>query len=158
MKTFSVQEITSKLNRLQSQLNIFIKKSPEQLEDFIFEHSKHVHGDHLTLVEVKYMATMMYGNVTGYQYKGLQLFPLITNKKKLDGKLQFLDLSENFLKRKIKLCQQVLDVYDKINPGESNQRANVVFELNCATIIQIKTNLNRNLIKQDEALVKFATW
>lgn len=69
-ENFSIQEMTSKLARLQNQLYSFVKKSPEQLEDFILEHSKHIHGDHLALIELKYMATMMYGNVKGYQYKG----------------------------------------------------------------------------------------
>lgn len=66
-----VQEITSKLSRLQSQLNSFIKKCPEQLEQFIFEHSKHIHDNHLLMVEAKYMLCLMYGNVAGYHYKGL---------------------------------------------------------------------------------------
>lgn len=71
-ENFSVhQEITSKLTRLQSQLNSFIRKCPEQLEKFLVEHSKHIHNDHLLMVEVKYMLSMMYGNVVGYQFKGL---------------------------------------------------------------------------------------
>lgn len=63
------------------------------------------------------------------------------------------DLSEKHLQRKIELCDNVLQVYDKIDPGESNQRANVVFELNCAQIISIKRKLKRKLIKRDQALV-----
>lgn len=66
-----MQEISSKLSRLQSQLNSFIKKCPEQLEQFIFEHSKHIHDNHLLMVEAKYMLCLMYGNVAGYHYKGL---------------------------------------------------------------------------------------
>jgi hypothetical protein len=69
--SFFSQEITSKLSRLQSQLSSFMKKCPEQLEDFVLEHSKHIHSDHALMVEAKYMLCLMYGNVVGYQYKGL---------------------------------------------------------------------------------------
>lgn len=68
---FVHQEITSKLTRLQSQLNSFIRKSPEQLEKFLLENSKHIHSDHLMMVEVKYIICLMYGNVVGFQFKGL---------------------------------------------------------------------------------------
>jgi hypothetical protein len=56
---------------LQNQLNSFIKKCPEQLEQFAFENSKHIHENHFLMVEAKYMLCLMYGNVAGYQYKGL---------------------------------------------------------------------------------------
>lgn len=122
------------------------------MDEFISEHSKHIHGDHLALVEGKYMATMMYGNIKGYQYKGWLNFPLII-KFFLTFDFSDSDLPEKFLQRKIDLCRNVLEVYDKIDPGESNQRANVIFELNCATIMQYKAKLSRNLIKKDDALV-----
>jgi hypothetical protein len=48
-----------------------MKKCPEQLEEFVLEHSKHIHSDHALMVEAKYMLCLMYGNVVGYQYKGL---------------------------------------------------------------------------------------
>lgn len=66
-----LQEITSKLNRLQTQLYSFIKKCPEQLEQFIFDNSKQIHDNHFVMVEAKYMLCLMYGNIAGYHYKGL---------------------------------------------------------------------------------------
>lgn len=74
------------------------------------------------------------------------------------SKMSFAEnLPEKLLQRKIELCENVLKVYDKIDPGESNQRTNVIFELNCATIFQTKRKLSRKLIKRDDAMVKIKT-
>lgn len=67
--------------------------------------------------------------------------------------LPFLDLKENQLQRKIELCQNLMEVYDKIDPGEANQRTNVAFELDCATIVNTKNRMKRNLIRKNEAVV-----
>lgn len=69
-KTLSIQEIATKLARLHNQLNSFMKKTPEKLEEVILECSKSIHNDHLALIEVKYMTAMMYGNIKGFHYKG----------------------------------------------------------------------------------------
>lgn len=63
------------------------------------------------------------------------------------------DLPENLLERKISLCETCLTTYDAVDPGEVNQRANVLFELNCARVIQVKRKLNRNLISREDAIV-----
>lgn len=69
-KSFSAQEMASKLARMQNQLKSLTKKTPETLEEFIFLSTKSVHVDHLAVVEAKYMTAMMYGNIKGFQYKG----------------------------------------------------------------------------------------
>lgn len=147
---FVHQEITSKLTRLQSQLNSFIRKCPEQLEKFLVEHSKHIHNDHLLMVEVKYMLSMMYGNVIGYQFKGLTFHFSICNAIR---SLTFPELPHQLLQRKIDICENVLRVYDAIDPGEASQRTNVLFELKCATIYQIKHKLNQKRIDKTQATV-----
>lgn len=53
----------------------------------------------------------------------------------------------------MEVCEEILKVYDKIDPGETSQRANVMFELNCARIIQTKAKLNDDCIKRDQAIV-----
>ncbi|CRK91470.1 CLUMA_CG005137, isoform A [Clunio marinus] len=128
---YSREEITSKLNCLQSQLNSFVRKNPNQLEEFLAEHSKCIHSDHLTMVEIKYMLCLMYGNVGGYHYK---------------------DLSESLLHRKIELCKNLIKVYNEIDPGEANQRTNVMFELNCALIVDTKAKFNCNSIERKKAV------
>lgn len=65
----------------------------------------------------------------------------------------FLDLPEPLLYRKIELCKNIIEVYDKVDPGEASQRMNVMFELNCATIIVSKMELERKRFKRDEAMV-----
>lgn len=164
---FFSQEITSKLSRLQSQLNSFIKKCPERLEEFVLEHSQHIHSDHALLVEVKYMLCLMYGNVVGYQYKGLTFqlvfyifsfsFFYVNSEHVSQFFFPFLplpDLSEQLLQRKIELCENLLRVYGAIDPGETDHKTNVTFELNCATIIQTKIKLQQSLVRKEEAMVR----
>lgn len=147
-----MQEVTSKLTHLQTQLKSFVKKSPEQLEKFVSENSQHIHGDHFLMVEVKYMLCLMYGNVVGYQYKGLAS-RWHDEFKLMSAIFISTDLSEQQLQRKIEICGNILRVYDAIDPGEANQRNNVMFELKCATIVQTKIKLSRNLIERQQAIV-----
>lgn len=49
-----------------------------------------------------------------------------------------LDLSNEQLKRKIDVCQDVIRIYDKVDPGQTSQRTNVLFELHSARIIEQK--------------------
>lgn len=55
--------------------------------------------------------------------------------------------------RKLQLCENILEIYNAIDPGRTNQRTNVVFELNCAKIIDARHKLNRNLITRTVAEV-----
>lgn len=64
-----------------------------------------------------------------------------------------LDLSVEKLRRKIELCKNVLAVYDKVDPGQTNQRTNVIFELNCAKIIECQLKYRQNLVNKLDALV-----
>lgn len=65
----------------------------------------------------------------------------------------FPDLSEQLLRRKMEICENILRVYDAVDPGEANQRNNVMFELKCATIIQTKIKLSQNVIERQQAIV-----
>lgn len=104
------------------------------------------------MVEAKYMLSLMYGNVAGFQYKGLH-FHVRCFMSSLFNSRNILDLSEKLLQRKIDLCRSILKVYDAIDPGETNQRLNALFELNCATIIQTKIKFQSQNVKRDEAIV-----
>jgi hypothetical protein len=65
-----------------------------------------------------------------------------------------LDLTDKSLQRKINLCENVLAIYDKVDPGRTNNRTNVLFELNCARIIECQLKFDKNLIKQSDALAR----
>lgn len=65
----------------------------------------------------------------------------------------FADLPEKLLQRKIELCQNVTTTYECVDPGRANQLTNVIFELNCAKIIEMKIKFNRNLINKNDAMV-----
>lgn len=63
------------------------------------------------------------------------------------------ELSAFTLQRKIDLCENILEVYNAMYPGEATHRMNAMFELNCAKIVQTKRKLEQNLIKRPEAIV-----
>lgn len=48
------------------------------------------------------------------------------------------------LNRKIELCEYALRIYDKVDPGQTTQRMNVMFELHCAKIIELKRRIKNN--------------
>jgi hypothetical protein len=56
----------------------------------------------------------------------------------------FIELSEKLLKRKVELCENILGIYSKVDPGQTTQRINVMFELHCAKVIEIKRKLLEN--------------
>lgn len=106
------------------------------------------------MVEVKYMLCLMYGNVVGYQFKGLTSIFSWLNLYWCYTISVLADLPEQLLQRKIEICENLLRVYNAIDPGEANQRTNVMFELKCATIIQTKHKFNRKLIDKEQATVR----
>jgi uncharacterized membrane protein len=59
------------------------------------------------------------------------------------------------LKRKIDLCENAISIYDKVDPGQTTQRINVMFELHCAKVVQIKRKMLRlkDSKAKNEALV-----
>ncbi|KAG5673865.1 hypothetical protein PVAND_003876 [Polypedilum vanderplanki] len=129
---YSYEEISKKLNRLQIQLSTSIKRNPEALENFIRLFNGEIYGNHLLMIEVKYMLCLMYGNIFGYEYK---------------------DLPEKLLHRKLELCHNLISIYSTIDPGQANHLQNVNFELNCAKIIETKLKLNRKIINRNDAMI-----
>lgn len=97
------------------------------------------------------MLCLLYGNVPGYQLKGSTSMPLC--ELKTFSLAAFSELSDDILQRKVELCENVIAVYDKIDPGETTNRMNAVFELNCARIMKTKLDLQRNRMKRQEAIV-----
>lgn len=63
------------------------------------------------------------------------------------------DISSTILQRKIELCENVLATYEAIHPGRTTERMNVIYELNCAKIIEMKIKLNCNSISRENAMV-----
>lgn len=56
--------------------------------------------------------------------------------------------------KKMHLCNDVLKVYDVLDPGRTILRSNVVFELNCAKIMKAKCDILKKLISKADFKVK----
>lgn len=61
---------------MQMKLQNLSNKSPRTLEEFLMENSREIHDNHLLMVEVKYALCLMYGNIAGFRYEGMENFEI----------------------------------------------------------------------------------
>ena len=111
-------------------------------------------------IQLKFMKTICWWLKWNMHFAWCMAISLVFNIKVWNAhsdefslKIFLLDLNEDFLMRKIQLCQNVINIYDKVDPGRTNQRTNAIFELNCARIIECQRKYARNLINKSDALV-----
>lgn len=65
--------------------------------------------------------------------------------------INWLDLTSEQLKRKIDVCEDVMRIYDFVDPGQTSQRTNVLFELHSARVVELKRY--KDTKRRDEVLV-----
>ncbi len=92
-------------------------------EQFLQDNSSILHPNNLLMVRVRYRLCGMYGRQPGYQVS---------------------DLSPVLVERKLRLCEQVLHVLDRIDPGVSVKRGMVLYEMHLPVIMlgQLRLNVN----------------
>lgn len=82
--------------------------SIDDYEAFISKHQKAFHHNHVVLVDRKYNLAKMYGRISGFEAD---------------------KLTDEQFKRKRKLCEEVLEVFNKIMPGRSRKRGTVLYTM-----------------------------
>ena len=90
--------------------------SIQKHEEFLKKHENiTLHPNHVLLIDKKYTLAKMYGRMVGYEADVL---------------------TEEQLKRKRKLCEEVLLIFDKIMPGRTRKRGNnLINSIHYCTII-----------------------
>lgn len=66
--------------------------------------------------------------------------------------INWLDLTSEQLKKKIDVCEDVMRIYDRVDPGQTSQKTNVLFELHSARVIELKRTKDPK--RRDEVLVR----
>lgn len=75
-----LQDIFSRLKRVEQQLKSLSNKSPRTLEEFLIESSRDIHDNHLLMIEVKYALCLMYGNIAEFRYEGSDMIKFLINQ------------------------------------------------------------------------------
>ena len=127
--TNSSENITRLINSLQEK--VASANSIDSLEYLLANYNKILHSNHFIQVSIKNALIDRYGHVDGY------LLP---------------DLSDDFLKRKIKLCQEVLSILNVFESGKSRARALIMHELHEALLLYAKSSYEKGVITNAEKL------
>lgn len=96
----------------------------DKLEEFLNNHRKILHGTNSYVLEINYALTQLYDD-------RFQKF-INLNENKING------INENKLKKRIELCRLLLSVADKIDPGFTKWRGQLLLSLQEALFLQEK--------------------
>ncbi|XP_017782905.1 PREDICTED: protein msta [Nicrophorus vespilloides] len=138
-------ELDSLNEVLRREVYCIDRSDPENFENFLKKYKDVLHETNCHVLEVKYALTQMYGNLAGFKLE---------------------ELPEDLLKRKIDLCEELIQIADKLEPGSSRFRGNLLDDLQAAlaekTFRELKTddpNLNKSkeVFKRCFDLLEMAT-
>jgi len=91
-------------------------------EAFLKKYGQVLHGNHVTMVQTKYTLAKMYGRMAGYTAD---------------------QLSDEQFQRKQKLCEEVLQVFNKIIPGNARMRGVMLYELHLPLVMLANRQVQR---------------
>jgi hypothetical protein len=120
----SSQNIEHLLSAIQNEIDN--TKSIEMLEKLLTKYGNLLHSNHFLLISIKSTLIELYGHVKDFS------------------------LSDELLKRKIDLCEDVLKILDIFEPGKSRSRGLVMSELQVSISLLSKRKLLQDQITQDE--------
>ena len=86
----------------------------EEIEDFLKRYAKVLYPSHVLMIEKKYTLAKMYGRLKGYTVN---------------------ELTDKQLTRKMNLCTEVLEMFDKTMPGRTRKRGMMMYELHLPLLI-----------------------
>lgn len=129
--------ITAKLinygNRsIQEEIENLNKFSPKVLEEFIIKFENMLHPTNTHILEVKYALTQLYGNIEGF----------FNN-----------ELNNAAVQRKYDLCNELLEIANKFDPGLSLFRGNLLIELQEIMVLKAKRDFEAGLDTKENTKV-----
>ena len=86
----------------------------EEFEKFLKKYASVLHPNHVIFIDKKYTLAKMYGRMPGYEAS---------------------DLSDEQFQRKRQLCQDVLNLMDKIMPGQTRKRGMMLYEIHLPLVM-----------------------
>lgn len=67
--------------------------------------------------------------------------------------VNFLDIADDLIERKITLCHEMLEVADILCPGSSTFRGSLLYDLQAAMVVQTRRNYEQGKITKQAASV-----
>ncbi|XP_023303762.2 SET domain-containing protein SmydA-8 [Lucilia cuprina] len=110
------------------------KTSVKAFEDFLHRYRDILHDKNTHVLQVKYALTQLYGNAPGFTLP---------------------EMNDAAIKRKIELCQELLEVADVLDGGWSIFRGNLLLDLQEAMFVQTKREFLNGLLTQAATQEKF---
>uniref|UniRef100_W8B5D3 Protein msta, isoform A n=1 Tax=Ceratitis capitata TaxID=7213 RepID=W8B5D3_CERCA len=111
------------------------KKSPRVFEEFLHRYRDTLHEKNTHVLQVKYALTQLYGNAPGFQMH---------------------EMNDAAVKRKVELCQELLDIADILDGGFSIFRGNLLLDLQEALVVQAKREFEQGLLTKTNVQEKLA--
>ncbi|KAL4707889.1 hypothetical protein ACJJTC_010324 [Scirpophaga incertulas] len=115
---------------LSEELRKLKKDNPLQFEDFITKYSQTLHPNNHLVVQAKLALVQIYGNCKGCTLS---------------------ELPDELLKRKIDLCNELLELADILEPGWSRFRGTLLLDLQAAMTVQTKRDFEADKITKGDA-------
>ncbi|XP_053954619.1 SET domain-containing protein SmydA-8 [Anastrepha ludens] len=120
-------------NAILKEIETLNKKSPSALEEFIHRYRDTLHEKNTHVLQVKYALTQLYGNFPGFLIR---------------------DMNDAAVKRKMELCQELLEVAEVLDGGWSIFRGNLMLDLQQALVEQIKREHAKGLLTAENVSEK----
>lgn len=117
------------LTRIYDELDAIGGNDIAAIENFMEKYSKVLHRNHYVFLSAKHSLCQLYGKVDGY---------LIN------------EMSKEGLKRKQKLCEDLLEVIDILEPGTSRLRGVVLYELHAPMMMAINLEMEAGNLKMSD--------
>ncbi|EDW69913.1 SET domain-containing protein SmydA-8 [Drosophila virilis] len=111
----SAKEFLTQDAKIEQELESLDKTTPLSLEDFLYRHRVELHETNTHILQAKYALTQLYGHATGFAMD---------------------ELSEKSLKRKVELCEELLEISNLFDGGWSIFRGNLLIELQETVLAQ----------------------
>jgi hypothetical protein len=121
----SAQNIEHLLSVLQNEIDN--TKSIEMLENLLTKYENLLHPNHFLMISIKSALIELYGHVKDFSLS---------------------ELSDELLKRKIDLCEDVLKILDIFEPGKSRSRGSIMNEMYSSMLLLNKRKLLHDEISQ----------
>lgn len=122
------------LEESQHLLNDVDKCNVDRLEAFLDKYQKTLDPHNMLMIRVKYSLCGLYGRAKGYEMQ---------------------ELTPKALSRKKELCEEVLEVLNKVDTGFSPRKGMVMYELHLPLIMLTQLRLQQGLLDQTEAKKQF---
>lgn len=109
--------------------------SIESMEDLLGKYKSSLHPNHFLVISIKNALIDSYGHVKGHLLS---------------------ELPDALLRRKIELCEEVLEILSVFEAGKSRTRALMMYDLHAPTVLHAKSQYEQNNLTSTEYLWQLA--